>query len=306
MAMFGTLARRVLLLAALVIAWPLAAAGDAIHLGSHRDDVDSSRHPWSAIGKLYNETGGACSGVVIARDKVLTAAHCVYNFRTQQFIPAPALHFLVGYRTGKYAAHARVLIYQIGTNFDPQRYTETSDGDWAVLTLSERLPEDVVPLKLRADIAPSGTKAVMAGYPQDRAHALTADGDCELREKIVGGRLLLHTCRGIGGYSGAPILIRTGGNEMQIAGIQIAKLNSGGAPQMLAVPAQAIARASFTAIEVHPAPDPPAVKALRVVAAASGCDAPERMEHVLLVAAQAARTDDDPPREPLPAAISPI
>ena len=279
--MFGTLARALLLIAAFVVAWPLAAAGDAIHFGPHHDAVDVSRHPWSAIGKLYNETGGSCSGAVIARDKVLTAAHCVFNRRTGQFIAAEALHFLVGYRTGRYAAHARVAVYQIGANFDPLRYSETSDGDWAVLTLIEPLPAEIKPLRLRADFAPTGTKAVMAGYPQDRAHALTADSDCELREKAGGGRLLLHTCRGIPGYSGAPILVQTGDGAMQIAGIQIAKFSSDGTQKMLAVPAQAIARANFGAIEAQPTPDHPA-------AAAPGCDAPAQMDYVLLMAAQPA------------------
>src|SRR3954452_17045256 len=101
-------------------------------LDQHRETVDELRYPWSSIGKLYNETGGSCSGVVIARDKILTAAHCVFNNRARQFIPAAALHFLVGYRTGSYAAHARVAFYEFGNGFDPLRYSETSDGDWAV------------------------------------------------------------------------------------------------------------------------------------------------------------------------------
>ena len=79
----------------------------------HREAVDELRYPWSSIGKLYNETGGSCSGVVIARDKILTAAHCLFNARTRRFIPAEALHFLVGYRTGRYSAHARVAIWEM-------------------------------------------------------------------------------------------------------------------------------------------------------------------------------------------------
>ena len=120
--------------------------------------------------------------------------------------------------------------------------TQTSEADWAVLTVTESLPAAIEPLRLRREPAPSGTKAVLVGYPQDRAFAMTADRDCELREKIDAGRLLLHTCRGIKGYSGAPILVGAGGGEMQIAGIQIATLQSDGATKMIAVPAQAIWR----------------------------------------------------------------
>ena len=74
----------------------------------HREAVDVASYPWSAIGKLFNEAGGACTGAIIARDKILTAAHCVYNERTRRFLPASALHFMVGYRSGQAAVHARV------------------------------------------------------------------------------------------------------------------------------------------------------------------------------------------------------
>jgi hypothetical protein len=109
-----------------------------------------------------------------------------------------------------------------------------------VLTVTESLPENIEPLRLRRELAPSGTKAILVGYPQDRAFAMTADRDCELREKISAGRLLLHTCRGIKGYSGGPILVSAGGNEMQVAGIQIAIMQSDGTEKMVAIPAEAI------------------------------------------------------------------
>jgi|SRR5579862_868627 len=211
-------------------------------LDIHREAVDVAQYPWSAIGKLYNETGGACTAVIIARDKVLTAAHCIYNERTQRFIPAAALHFLVGYTAGRYSVHARVASYVIGTGFDRLRYDATSDADWAVLSLDEPLPAEIEPLKLSAGASPSGTKAVIAGYPQDRAFAMTADADCELRGPIDDGKLVTHTCRGIAGYSGAPILVGIG-DKVEIAGIQIATLKGDGRQKMLAVPAQTVRQA---------------------------------------------------------------
>jgi protease YdgD len=241
--MVGKLLRCLLLCASFsIVLCGVATASAIASLDGHREDVDESRYPWAAIGKLYNETGSSCSGVAIAADKILTAAHCLFNFRSQRFIPADALHFLLGYRSGRYTVHARVASYEIGPGFDPLQYDRTSDADWAILTITKNLPAQITPLRLSRNVEPSGTKATIAGYPQDRAFAMTADSNCELREEIDDGRLFLHTCRGVGGYSGAPILVSAGGNEMEIAGIQIAKFQSTGNEneKMLAITALTI------------------------------------------------------------------
>lgn len=238
--MFGALSRS--LLAALCVFMAGAAHGAVIGpLPSHHEAVDERSYPWSAIGKLFNEAGSQCSGVAIARDKVLTAAHCLFSERTQRFTAPGALHFMIGYRAGKPTVEAEIVSYEIATGFDPLRYDQTTDADWAVLTLAHGLPAEIEPLRLSHRAEPSGTKAVLAGYPMDRAFAMTADRDCELRENIDAGRLLLHTCRSMKGYSGGPILVSGGdGREVRVAGIQIASLRSDGAVAMLAVPAQAI------------------------------------------------------------------
>jgi protease YdgD len=298
--MVGRLSRPLVLAAVTFILSPLAASAAAFqHPGAHRDDVDVSRYPFSAIGKLYNETGVSCSGVVIARDKILTAAHCLFNPRSRRFIAADALHFLVGYRTGHYSAHGRVASYQVGAGFDPLRYGETTGFDWAVLTLTEPLPASIEPLKLARDFAPKGTPAVMAGYPQDRAHAMTADSDCQLGDKIDGSRLYLNTCRGVGGYSGAPILVQAGANDVRVAGIQIASINADGIKKMLAVPAQSIANSvapgDTQPIKVAERPAAPPVKVAEVSAPTPwpACDAPATIAFDLLKPAPVAKWRDD-------------
>src|SRR4051812_15228810 len=254
----------------------------------HREAVDELRYPWSSIGKLFNETGASCSGVVIARDKILTAAHCLFNARTRRFIPAEALHFLVGYRTGRYSAHARIASYEIGAGFDPLRYNQTSEADWAVLTVTENLPAEIEPLRLRREASPSGTKAVLVGYPQERAFAMSADRDCELRDKISAGRLLLHTCRSTFGYSGGPILVGTGGREMEVAGIQIASMQSGGTEKMIAISAQTIGRQDREDII-----EPPAAVVASVGEMAAACETSNGKDRASLAAIRA-RLDFDP------------
>ena len=206
---------------------------------AYRADTDELQYQRSAIGKLTNETGAWCSGVAISNDRILTAAHCLFNRRTGRFIAAESLHFLLGYHVGQYAAHVRIASYEIGPGFDPLRYGETVEADWALLKVAEPIPHTITPIRLSSLPSPAGTKAAIIGYSQHRAHAQTTGRECELREDIIEGKLMLHTCDAQKGFSGAPILVRVGG-EIRIAGIQIATIRSEETKKMLAIPAQAI------------------------------------------------------------------
>jgi len=253
--MFGKLAR-CLVAAALSFCAPQALAEIDTTGSLHREPVDVSSHPWSAIGKLFNEAGGSCTGAIIARDRILTAAHCVYSERLRRFAPASALHFKVGYRGGRAAIHARVVRYETGAGYDPQRWQATMDSDWVILTLSEKLPEEIVPLRLTSATAERGTPAIIAGYPQDRAHMMTADRNCQVAD--ASGRLVFHTCRGMRGYSGAPILVGGASGEMEIAGVHIAMTSGAGTPRMIAVPAPSIVLAQAAILDT--AVDAPAIE----------------------------------------------
>jgi hypothetical protein len=68
------------LLAAVLSAFATAAAADADITGAiDRQPVDIASHPWSAIGKLFNEAGGSCTGAIIARDKI--CSYCCSSLR---------------------------------------------------------------------------------------------------------------------------------------------------------------------------------------------------------------------------------
>ena len=195
--------------------------GEPALLGkAHHAVVDANAYPWSSIGKLFNSVGGSCTGAVIARDKVLTAAHCLYAFRTHRFLPPEAVHFLLGYERGDYRTHARVARYRFGSGYDPAAERTTAASDWAVLELAEPLPSSARPLRPSAEAAAPKTRIMVGGFARDRAYLMTADQDCQVLGPVA-GKLITHDCVIAPGDSGAPLLGTTKAGEVRILGVAV-------------------------------------------------------------------------------------
>ncbi len=187
----------------------------------HHRVVDADTYPWSAVGKLFNSIGGSCTAAAIAPDRVLTAAHCLYAFRTRHFLQPESIHFLLGYARGDYRIHARVSGFAIGPGYDPADETKTAAADWAVLTLAEPLPASVRPIPLATRI-PSGGRAIeIGGFAQDRAYLMTADTQCRLLGPSSGTSVLAHDCVIAHGDSGAPLLLTTDGGGVEAFAVTV-------------------------------------------------------------------------------------
>ena len=195
----------------------------------------------SAIGKLYNGTGSGCTAVAIAADQLLTAAHCIFNRKTGVFLQPSSLHFLLGLDRDEYQEHVLVESYTIGPRYDPRRSFQTAPNDWAVLRLKQSLPPENPPIALATDLPANGAFVLIGGYGQDRAFAMTVDGNCRILRSVRG--LLIHNCHAIRGYSGAPLIQPAAGNKpAQIVAIHVARGYFEGAMVNIAVPAAAITR----------------------------------------------------------------
>lgn len=174
-----------------------------------RSRVDRNAAPWRAIGRVQTEVGGRCTGVLIAPDRVLTAAHCLVGPRSERFVQPGSVHFLLGYHLGEWVAAARVRSYLRGPAYVPMQ--GPMGADWAILTLERPIgtPDRILPLLREAP--PPRTPVMLGGYQKDRPELLMADTGCRLlgRQRHASGfATLVHDCAGTSGTSGAPLLAR--------------------------------------------------------------------------------------------------
>ena len=105
MAVSPTLRPVVLAIALSAAALPAGAQGSA----SGRARVDVRAAPWTSIGKLQAVAGSlrmTCTAALIGRHTVLSAAHCLFNPRTQHYFLPSSVHFVAGLEGQGFAAAA--------------------------------------------------------------------------------------------------------------------------------------------------------------------------------------------------------
>jgi len=203
---------------ALAQATPRAPGIDA---ADDRVRVDITQMPWRAIGKVQTNLASSCTGTLVGARLVLTAGHCVYQKALRNLLPPSSLHFLAGFKSGDFAAHALVLRFEHAPGLLPYLRGETKDiqNDWVIMVLDQKLGERLGTLPLARTPLALGTKLRTAGYSQDHRLLLMADLDCRVTQAAPAALALFgHDCEVTHGNSGGPILVQQDG-QWAVAGI---------------------------------------------------------------------------------------
>jgi len=181
-----------------------------------RDDrilVDVTQAPWRAIGQLEGDSG-FCTGTMVGRRTVLTAAHCVTDDGVNVTLPD---RFVAGLDDAGNQGMANVVSASFSSGYGtrPAR-TGLGEGngvDWGIVTLDKPLGDVVgwLPVHVLTPdelhlVTLGGLLVAQAGYSWDTGNNLSAHIGCRVT-RAFDDSTIMHECDTTHGDSGSPFLL---------------------------------------------------------------------------------------------------
>lgn len=185
-----------------------------------RDDrvlVPVEQRPWSFMGVLRMDTGESCTATLIARDVIVTAAHCIHSER--------GLNARGRFEAAHGGHAARITAYLVDQRFDYRRFSagdEIDGTDWALLRLDQPLGDrlgfaGVRNLTAQGQQAASTADLMQAGYSWDTGGHLSGNLRCHI-VRVNPDNTFAHECDTTRGDSGSAFLVR-GGQGYEVIGV---------------------------------------------------------------------------------------
>lgn len=277
---------RSILLAVVGVFAALSFSGKAnIFQGARLSDANMGAYPYSAIGRLFlkrpNGAEAICTATLVAKDLILTAAHCIIDddqaalakkeegrglprrdIKQQgRFSFQPAL-------TGGRSAEE----VELGRFWISSEYAGTNrERDWAVIEIRQPIGErygwlGVLDVPLEKNFGRREFSFVGYGNQWRGGDTPSLEKDCSFREKIAGLPLYLHDCSTSRGASGGPIFFRDSAGKHYVAAIDVSSRRPSdadlvGVPYSAEVANIAVPSATFLAKVLELASASPAARA---------------------------------------------
>lgn len=165
---------------------------------------------WEAVGRIDMAKGGYCTGVLIADDLVLTAAHCIFDPKTGRRLAARDLTFKAGLHNGKAVKSIQGMRVAVDKTYQP-RYGSSAKNirhDVALIQLITPITSfTATPFALHSG-ARAGNEVSVLSYGLGRDTVLSMQRTCNVLAHDSG--LMAFNCDVTFGSSGAPVFAKEG------------------------------------------------------------------------------------------------
>lgn len=197
----------------IAIALTLLLAGETAFAQTQNEGLKrlTLRHDllgFEAVGRLDFPGGGFCSGVLIASDLVLTAAHCLRAAAKAGHMGGTT--FRAGYRDGKAIATRQTkagVMHPAYRPFGPMSAANVR-VDIALVQLDQPIPTATAAPFAADQLPRRGREVSVVSYARGRAEALSRQATCSVLGRQSG--LLAFNCNVTFGSSGAPVFDTSG------------------------------------------------------------------------------------------------